>query len=132
VLGSGKKQVACSKVTGADAVLYPVIERYSTSYLVVGSSTNVRIRARLVDARTGKMLWEGFGRVSMITNQGAPVDPLTMAVGNWLAAKMLGSQKPTRQATGAANNALITGHTAPGVSASAAIPLGPRHPDFGR
>src|SRR5882672_3138107 len=57
-------QVPLSKVLeilGADAVLYVTIEQYGSKYQVVNSATVVRLKARLVDTRTGTLLWEGAG-----------------------------------------------------------------------
>lgn len=44
-------------VFGADAVLYPEIHEWTTRYALIDSSTRVRITYRLVDARTGTVLW---------------------------------------------------------------------------
>ncbi|OPZ71945.1 MAG: putative lipoprotein [Verrucomicrobia bacterium ADurb.Bin474] len=46
-------------VFGADAVLYMVIERYGSKYLVFASQVEVAVRASLVDVRTGQVLWDG-------------------------------------------------------------------------
>ncbi|MBN2686253.1 MAG: DUF799 family lipoprotein [Pontiellaceae bacterium] len=46
-------------IIGADAVLYVTINDYGTKYLVVDSSTQVSLSARLVDVKTGIQLWEG-------------------------------------------------------------------------
>src|SRR5688572_25248280 len=47
------------EVFGADAVLYIVVEQYGTKYQVITSTTKVHARAKLVDARSGVVLWEG-------------------------------------------------------------------------
>jgi hypothetical protein len=49
------------EVTGADAVLYVVLNQYGSKYLLVGTSTVVDVSARLVDTRTGTLLWDGKG-----------------------------------------------------------------------
>lgn len=57
-------QVPLSKVleiTGADAVLYPVLNQYGSQYHLISSDTVVRVTARLVDTRTGLTLWENTG-----------------------------------------------------------------------
>ncbi|MDD4348171.1 MAG: DUF799 family lipoprotein, partial [Opitutales bacterium] len=46
-------------VFGADAVMYLVVERYGSKYMVFASQVEVGIRASLVDIRTGQLLWEG-------------------------------------------------------------------------
>jgi hypothetical protein len=50
-----------AEIIGADAVLFLKLERYGSSYQVVKSTTNVVVRAKLVDTRTGILLWEGRG-----------------------------------------------------------------------
>jgi hypothetical protein len=55
-------QVPLNKVVeiiGADAVLYVTLKEYGTKYLIMRSVTTVRAEARLVDARTGTLLWQG-------------------------------------------------------------------------
>ena len=47
------------EIIGADAVLYVTLEQYGTKYVVISSTTIVRVRAKLVDTRTGTLLWEG-------------------------------------------------------------------------
>jgi hypothetical protein len=47
------------EVLGADAVLYITILDWGSSYKVVDSSVKVRARARLVDTRSGAVLWQG-------------------------------------------------------------------------
>ncbi|MBN2233899.1 MAG: DUF799 family lipoprotein [Opitutales bacterium] len=47
------------EVFGADAVMYLVVERYGSKYMVFASQVEVGIRASLVDIRTGQLLWEG-------------------------------------------------------------------------
>ena len=49
------------EITGADAVLYPVLHEYGSKYHVLSSDTVVRVTARLVDTRTGLVLWENTG-----------------------------------------------------------------------
>ena len=47
------------EVIGADAALYLVVDQYGTKYQVLDSSTIVRMHARLVDVKTGTLLWTG-------------------------------------------------------------------------
>jgi len=46
------------EVFGADAVLYITVEKYGSKYMVVAADTFVFARAKLVDCRTGAVLWE--------------------------------------------------------------------------
>ena len=47
------------EVFQADAVLYITLLRYGTSYAVIRSATTVSADARLVDGRSGQLLWDG-------------------------------------------------------------------------
>jgi hypothetical protein len=47
------------EVIGADAVLYLHISEWGTSYQVIQSATHIGVSGKLVDARTGAVLWTG-------------------------------------------------------------------------
>lgn len=52
------------EVFGADAAVYIKVLRYGTSYLVVDSETRVDVEGRIVDLRSGKLLWAGKASAS--------------------------------------------------------------------
>ncbi|MEI8323767.1 MAG: DUF799 domain-containing protein [Betaproteobacteria bacterium] len=52
------------KIFGADAALYINITKYGTTYQVIASATVVSAEARLVDLKTGKLLWTGAASAS--------------------------------------------------------------------
>jgi hypothetical protein len=47
------------EIFGADAVLYIKILQYGSTFRLLSSTVEVKAEARLVDARSGKLLWEG-------------------------------------------------------------------------
>jgi hypothetical protein len=47
------------EIVGADAVLYVTLRQYGSRYQLLASTTSVVALARLVDTRTGTLLWEG-------------------------------------------------------------------------
>ena len=49
---------------GADAAVYIKVTKYGTSYHVVSSDTQVEAQARIVDLRSGALLWEGHALAS--------------------------------------------------------------------
>lgn len=53
-----------NEIFGADAVLYLRVKRYGATYYVLGSATVVEAEARLIDARTGSLLWDGTATAS--------------------------------------------------------------------
>jgi hypothetical protein len=50
-----------AEVIGADAVLFLKLKHYGSTYHVVNATTKVEVLAKLVDTRTGILLWEGRG-----------------------------------------------------------------------
>lgn len=61
-------------IFGADSIFYINVNKYGTSYKVFDSVTEVELEGRLVDLKTGKVLWEGtgaFAQGSTNTNDGA-------------------------------------------------------------
>ncbi|HDL8287277.1 TPA: DUF799 domain-containing protein [Yersinia enterocolitica] len=56
------------KIFGADAALYITVVQYGTSYQILTSDTRVTANAKLVDLKTGKLLWSGSATAS--SNEG--------------------------------------------------------------
>jgi hypothetical protein len=52
------------EVFGADAAVYIKVTEYGSSYAVVASETKVVVVARIVDLRSGALLWQGSARAS--------------------------------------------------------------------
>jgi len=50
-----------AQITGADAVLFITLKQYGSKYQVINTMTTVEAQARLVDTRTGTLLWDGRG-----------------------------------------------------------------------
>ena len=57
------------EIFGADAVLYITVEQYGARYQVIDSSTVVAATGKLVDARTGALLWTGRASASDAENR---------------------------------------------------------------
>lgn len=53
-----------------DAILYLNVKDYGTTYQVIQSDTRVTLEAKLVDARTAKLLWSGSATASSLDSQG--------------------------------------------------------------
>ena len=58
------------EIFGADAALYINISKYGTTYQVVNSASIVTADAKLVDLKTGKLLWEGAATASSNEGEG--------------------------------------------------------------
>ena len=79
------------EIFGADAALYMEVKSYGTSYRVVNSTTVVTADAKLVDLRSGKVLWEGSASASSAEgqqNQNGLVGMLVSAVVNQIIGTM--------------------------------------------
>jgi hypothetical protein len=54
---------------GADAAVYIKVTKYGTSYAVVASDTRVEAEARIIDLRSGELLWQGKAAASSAEQQ---------------------------------------------------------------
>lgn len=52
------------EIFGADAALYITVTQYGSSYQIVSSDVVVRAEAKLVDTRSGQVLWAGWAKAS--------------------------------------------------------------------
>ena len=52
------------QIFGADAALYVTITNYGTSYTIINSAAVVAANAKLVDLKTGNLLWQGAATAS--------------------------------------------------------------------
>ena len=59
------------EIFGADAAVYITIKSYGTSYLIISSDTLVRVEGRIVDLRSGQVLWQGGASASSSENEGS-------------------------------------------------------------
>ncbi len=59
------------EIIGADAVLYLVVNEYGTKYAILDSATVVQVTARLVDVRSGRLIWDGRSRLQDSSSSGS-------------------------------------------------------------
>jgi len=57
------------EIFGADAALFITVENYGAKYMVVDSAVIVTASARLMDTRTGRLLWQGKASASNAENR---------------------------------------------------------------
>jgi hypothetical protein len=60
-----------AEILGADAVLYVTLEEYGTKQQVLNAATLVKLQGRLVDARSGVLLWERRFAIQHNSNVGS-------------------------------------------------------------
>ncbi|HEU4621453.1 MAG TPA: DUF799 domain-containing protein [Burkholderiaceae bacterium] len=74
------------EIFGADAAVYLRVKKYGTSFQLISSETLVVVEGRIVDLRTGALLWNGSAAASsnegQSSNQGGLVGMLVKAVIN--------------------------------------------------
>ena len=54
---------------GADAAVYMKVKKYGTTYAVISSDTRVEVEGRIIDLRTGELLWQGKAYASSAEQQ---------------------------------------------------------------
>lgn len=116
------------EIFGADAALYITISKYGTVYQVINSASVVAADAKLVDLKTGKLLWTGFASASSEEGkskqqQGGLAGLLISAIVNQVMATALDQ---SHQVAGVATTRLLSAGVYNGVL------YGPRSPNYGK
>ena len=57
------------EVFGADAAVYMKVKKYGITYAVIASDTRVEVEGRIIDLRTGALLWQGKAYASSAEQQ---------------------------------------------------------------
>ncbi|MEA9391202.1 DUF799 domain-containing protein [Acerihabitans sp. TG2] len=115
------------QIFGADAVLYIDVTDYGTKYRVILSETRVTAKARLVDLRTGQLLWTGGATAS---NNEQDNNNNSGLIGMLVTAAL----------TQVANNLMDKGHDIAGITSTrllsadvaGGVLYGPYSPDYGK
>jgi hypothetical protein len=114
------------EIFGADAAVYLRVRQYGTSYRVLGSETRVTVDGRIVDLRSGQMLWAGSATASSQENQNNSQGVLGLLV-TALVHQVIGNLSDASfDYAGIANQRLLGSPRANGVLA------GPRSPRYGQ
>lgn len=113
------------EVFGADAAVYIKVKKFGTSYQVLASDTRVELEARIVDLRSGVLLWEGQAWASSTeggNNQSSLVGLLVQALVEQIVNT---STDASHRIAGIADNRLL------GLRVNGVLP-GPRSPLYGK
>ena len=114
------------QIFGADAALYVTISKYGTVYQVISSATVVSADAKLVDLKTGKLLWTGSASASSEegqNQQGGLVAMLVTAIVNQVIATTFDH---SHQVAGVTTARLMSAGKVNGIL------YGPRSPNYGK
>ena len=116
------------EIFGADAGVYLSVKKYGASYQVVASNLTVEVQAKVVDLRTGQLLWEGRALASSSEqnggNQGGLIGMLVKAVIEQIANNV--SDTRNLQFASIAAQRLILPNGVNGIL------YGPRAPEYGK
>lgn len=115
------------EVFGADAAVYIRVKQYGTTYAVVVSDTRVAVEARIVDLRTGDLLWQGNGVASSAEQQQQQQGGLAGLLITALIAQVVATTTDA-----AYNYAGIADARLLGAPRDNGVLLGPRSPMYGR
>lgn len=115
------------EIFGADAGLYTKVTRYGSVYQVINSETTVTLEAKLVDLRSGQLLWEGSASASSAeqnnSSQGGLIGLLVKAVVDQIIASTTDRSHPM---AGIASQRLLSAGRPNGLL------FGPRSPNHGK
>jgi hypothetical protein len=112
------------EVTGADAVLYVVLNQYGSKFQLLSTTTTVQVSARLVDTQSATVIWEGTALAQQGGNGGSGnllADVIAAAVTQAINSKT----DPGRGVSRMANVQLFG-------TSKRELPAGPYHPDSGK
>lgn len=112
------------EITGADAVLYPVLHQYGTKFHVLSSDTVVEVSARLLDTRSGTLLWEGTG-LAQQGSSGGSAGLLGDLIAAIVTQALTANKDPAHGVSRMANGFLF-------FTQGRELPAGPYHPQFGK
>lgn len=112
------------RVFDADAVLYITIKEWTTRYIILDTTTTVRLAYRLVDVRTGTELWQREQTFRESSSAGAQ-DPISLILAALVSAVVSAASDPEWSLARRANAGLFH-------HAQQGLLKGPRHPDHDR
>ena len=114
-----------NEIFGADAALYVKVKEYGSKYQVIQSVSTVAVEAKLVDLKTGALLWEGQEKIQQANNNsnaglvGMLVGALIDQISNHLSDKAY-----------VLSNSVSTQLYAPQLMQQKGLLYGPRSPHF--
>lgn len=116
------------QIFGADAALYISISKYGTTFQVLNSATVVTADAKLVDLKTGKVLWTNTATASSQEgqNQGAGGGLVGMLIVAVVKQVMATAMDQGHQIAGLTTSRLLSGGLPNGIL------FGPRSPKAGK
>jgi hypothetical protein len=115
------------EIFGADAALYITISKYGTVFMVVNSASVVSAEAKLVDLKTGKLLWTGSASASSEEGRNQQQGGLAALLISAIVKQVMATtMDQSHRVAGVATARLLSAGTPNGVL------YGPRSPNYGK
>lgn len=114
------------QIFGADAALYITIGKYGTVYQVINSASVVAADAKLVDLKTGKLLWQGSASASSEEGQNQQGGLAVLLISAIVKQVMATALDQSHQIAGVATTRLLS------AGAPNGLLYGPRSPNYGK
>lgn len=112
---------------GADAAVYMKVKKYGTSYNVLASETRVEVEGRIIDLRSGELLWQGKAVATSAEQQQQSQGGLVGLLVTAIVKQIIGTATDASyRYAGIANQRMLGAPRYNGV-----LP-GPRSPDYGK
>jgi hypothetical protein len=112
------------EIFGADAAVYIKVTQYGTGYTVINSETRVTAVARIVDLRTGELLWQGRATASSSENRSSSQGGLAGLLVTAIVTQVIETSSDTSfKYAGVASQRLLSSH-------KNGVLYGPRSPNY--
>jgi len=112
---------------GADAAVYMKVKKYGTSYAVLASETRVEVEARIIDLRSGELLWQGVAVATSAEEQQQSQGGIVGLLVTAIVKQIVGTATDASyRYAGIANQRLL------GASRYNGVLPGPRSPNYGK
>ena len=111
-------------IFGADAALYITVVKYGTQYFFLDSITMVTAAAKLVDLKTGDVLWSGNATASDSENQNNQGGLVGVLVGAVVKQILSSTFDKSHEIAGITSTRLL------GPRGDQGLLIGPRHPEY--
>ncbi len=114
-----------AEIFGADSILFVTLKKYGSQYQVISSTTTVSAEAKLVDTRTGSLLWEGKGLAQQGSSGSGTGNIIADLVAAAVSQAINSKTDPGHQVSQLANQLMF-------FKKDAGLPFGPYNPKYGK
>ncbi len=115
------------EIFGTDAVLYIAVEKFGSSYNIISSESRVTASAKLLDVKTGDVLWEGNATAADTENEGNSQGGVVGLLVNAIVKQIMSNvgTDPSLRVSSVTSARLLSAH-------KNGMLFGPRSPQYGK